>query len=105
GVPQLEVVHGSAPEALADLPAPDSVFVGGGLTRPGVLETCWRALVRGGRLVVNAVSLEGLSRLGAFRSENGGDLTRLAVARAEAVGGFTGFRPLLEVVQYEGVKP
>ncbi|HYN39821.1 MAG TPA: precorrin-6y C5,15-methyltransferase (decarboxylating) subunit CbiE [Rhodospirillales bacterium] len=105
GAPQLAVVHGSAPEALADLPAPDSVFVGGGLTRPGVLETCWRALVRGGRLVVNAVSLEGLSRLGAFRSENGGDLTRLAVARAEAVGGFTGFRPLLEVVQYEAVKP
>ncbi|MGZ8996805.1 MAG: precorrin-6y C5,15-methyltransferase (decarboxylating) subunit CbiE [Rhodospirillales bacterium] len=105
GVPQLEVVHGSAPEALADLPAPDSVFVGGGLTRPSVLEACWRALVSGGRLVANAVSLEGLSRLGAFRSENGGDLTSLAVARAEAVGGFTGFRPLLEVVQYEGVKP
>jgi len=105
GVPQLEIVQGSAPEALEGLPVPNSVFVGGGLTRPGLLEACWRALVRGGRLVANAVSLEGLSRLTAFRGENGGDLTRLSVARAEPVGGFTGFRPLLEVVQYVGVKP
>ncbi len=105
GVPQLEIVHGAAPEALEGLPLPTSVFVGGGLTRSGLLEACWRALVRGGRLVANAVSLEGLSRLAAFRGENGGDLTRLAVARAEPVGGFSGFRPLLEVVQYVGVKP
>jgi precorrin-6Y C5,15-methyltransferase (decarboxylating) len=104
GVPHLQVVHGSAPEALAGLPPPDSVFVGGGITRPDLLEACWRALAHGGRLVANAVSLEGLSRLAAFRTRAGGELTRLAVARAEAVGGFTGFRPLLEVVQYQGVK-
>lgn len=104
GVPELEVVHGAAPEALEGLPSPDTVFVGGGVTRPGLLEACWRALVQGGRLVANAVSLEGLSRLAAFRDETGGELTRLAVSRAEAVGGFTGFRPLLEVVQYQGVK-
>lgn len=104
GVPQLEVVQGAAPAALDGLPSPDTVFVGGGLTRPGLLEACWRALAGSGRLVANAVSLEGLSRLAAFRNENGGELTRLAVSRAEPVGGFTGFRPLLEVVQYEGVK-
>jgi precorrin-6Y C5,15-methyltransferase (decarboxylating) len=104
GVPHLQVVHGSAPEALAGLPPPDSVFVGGGITRPDLLEACWRALAHGGRLVANAVSLEGLSRLAAFRTQAGGELTRLAVSRAEAVGGFTGFRPLLEVVQYQGVK-
>lgn len=104
GVPQLEVVHGAAPEALEGLPPPDSVFVGGGITRPDLLEVCWRSLVQGGRLVANAVSLEGLSRLSAFRSQAGGELTRLAVSRTEAVGGFTGFRPLLEVVQYQGVK-
>ncbi len=78
--------------------------MGGGITRPDLLEACWRALAHGGRLVANAVSLEGLSRLAAFRTQAGGELTRLAVARAEAVGGFTGFRPLLEVVQYQGVK-
>jgi precorrin-6Y C5,15-methyltransferase (decarboxylating) len=104
GVPELQVVQGDAPEALEGLPVPDCVFVGGGLTRPGLMEACWQALARGGRLVANAVSLEGLSRLIAFRAEADGELTRLAVARADRVGGFTGFRPLLEVVQYVGVK-
>jgi precorrin-6B C5,15-methyltransferase / cobalt-precorrin-6B C5,C15-methyltransferase len=105
GVPELDIVQGTAPEALEGLPAPDAVFIGGGLTRPGLIEACWRALVQGGLLIANAVSLESLSRLSAFRLDHGGELTRLAVSRADAVGGFTGFRPLLEVVQYEGVKP
>lgn len=104
GVPELEVVQGDAPEALEGLPVPDRVFVGGGLTRPGLMEACWQALARGGRLVANAVSLEGLSRLTAFGADADGELTRLAVARADKVGGFTSFRPLLEVVQYVGVK-
>ncbi len=30
GVPQLEVIHGEAPDALVGLDPPDSVFVGGG---------------------------------------------------------------------------
>ncbi len=105
GVPELEIVHGEAPAAFADLAPPDSVFVGGGLTRPGLLEACWRALTAGGRLVANAVSIEGTARLAGFRGENGGELTRLAVARTDALGRFTGFRPLLEVVQYAGTKP
>ncbi len=58
GVPGLEVVEGWAPEALAGLPVPDAVFVGGGATVPGVLEDCWAALPSGGRLVANAVTVE-----------------------------------------------
>jgi precorrin-6Y C5,15-methyltransferase (decarboxylating) len=104
GVPQLAIVHGWAPDTLAALPAPDTVFVGGGVTHAGLLEACWEALAAGGRLVANAMSLEAAARLLAFRRENGGTLTRLAVARADAVGGFTGLRPLLEVTQYAGVK-
>jgi precorrin-6Y C5,15-methyltransferase (decarboxylating) len=104
GVPELEVVYGAAPEVLDGLAPPDTVFLGGGLTCPGLLEACWRALAQGGRLVANAVSLESLARLMVFRNESGGELTRLAVSRADAVGGFSGFRPLLEVVQYQGVK-
>jgi precorrin-6Y C5,15-methyltransferase (decarboxylating) len=105
GVPELEIVQGDAPAALAGLAAPDSVFVGGGLTQPGLLEVCWQALAAGGRLVANAVSIESVGRLAEFRGRHGGALTRLAVARAGPVGRFTGFRPLLEVVQYAGVKP
>ena len=58
GVPALQVVDGSAPAALDGLPAPDAVFVGGGLTAAGLLDACWAALRPGGRLVVNAVTLE-----------------------------------------------
>ncbi|MGW5639693.1 precorrin-6y C5,15-methyltransferase (decarboxylating) subunit CbiE, partial [Streptomyces sp. NPDC003832] len=53
GVPGLVVVTGRAPAALSELPLPDAVFVGGGLTAPGLLDACWQALPTGGRLVAN----------------------------------------------------
>ena len=60
GTPGLRAVHGEAPAALADLDAPpDAVFVGGGLSTPGLLDACWDALSSGGRLVAHGVSLEG----------------------------------------------
>ena len=51
-------MRGRAPDALAGLPTPDAVFIGGGITNPGVLDACWAALRPGGRLVANAVTLE-----------------------------------------------
>jgi precorrin-6B C5,15-methyltransferase / cobalt-precorrin-6B C5,C15-methyltransferase len=97
GVPGLQVVEGQAPEALGELPAPDAAFVGGGATVPGVLEACWAALEPGGRLVVNAVTLESEALLVDWRARVGGELTRLMVAHAEPVGGFTSFKPALPV--------
>lgn len=44
GVPGLRVVTGPAPAALAELDTPDAVFIGGGLTAPGLLDACWEAL-------------------------------------------------------------
>ena len=90
GVPDLRVVHGSAPEALDGLPAPDSIFIGGGVTRDGVLDACLAALRPGGRLVANAVTLESEAVLAAAYAKLGGELTRVAVNRASPVGGFTG---------------
>jgi precorrin-6Y C5,15-methyltransferase (decarboxylating) len=97
GVPGLQVVRGRAPEALGDLPTPDAVFVGGGATVPGVLENCWDALAPGGRLVVNAVTVESEAVLAQWRERVGGQLTRLQVATAAPVGGFTGWRPAMPV--------
>ncbi|MFI7705765.1 precorrin-6y C5,15-methyltransferase (decarboxylating) subunit CbiE [Nonomuraea sp. NPDC049480] len=97
GVPSLRVVEGRAPEALAGLAAPDAVFVGGGATVPGMLETCWAALRPGGRLVVNAVTVESEAVLAAWYAKLGGDLVRLAVQRASPVGGFTGWRAAMPV--------
>ena len=104
GVPTLRVVTGSAPEALAELPTPDAVFVGGGLTAPGVLESCWDALPDGGRLVANTVTLESEALLAEWHRLHGGELVRLAVAQAVPVGGFTGWRQAMPVTQWSVTK-
>ncbi|GAA4685794.1 precorrin-6y C5,15-methyltransferase (decarboxylating) subunit CbiE [Phytohabitans rumicis] len=100
GVPGLVVVEGRAPAALSGLAAPDAVFVGGGVTAPGMVEQCWAALRPGGRLVVNAVTLESERVVTDWYGRVGGDLTRIAINRAAPVGGFTGWRPALPVTQW-----
>ncbi|MBB5082666.1 precorrin-6y C5,15-methyltransferase (decarboxylating) subunit CbiE [Nonomuraea endophytica] len=105
GVPGLEIVESRAPEGLSGLPEPDAVFVGGGLTVPGVLETCWSALRPGGRLVANAVTLESEALAVRWQAEHGGDLVRLSVQRAGPVGGFTAWRPMMPVTVWSVVKP
>jgi precorrin-6Y C5,15-methyltransferase (decarboxylating) len=97
GVPSLRIVAGRAPAALEGLPAPDAVFVGGGATVPGMLETCWAALRPGGRLVVNAVTVESEAVLAGWYARLGGDLVRLSVQRGSPVGGFTGWRAAMPV--------
>nr|WP_281372086.1 precorrin-6Y C5,15-methyltransferase (decarboxylating) subunit CbiT [Modestobacter versicolor] len=97
GVPGLQVVVGSAPEALVDLPAPDAVFVGGGATTPLLLDTVWEALRPGGRLVVNAVTLESEALLADWYGRCGGTLTRLSVATAQPVGGYSGWKAAMPV--------
>lgn len=100
GVPGLQVVAGSAPGALAGLPAPDAVFVGGGVSVPGVLDACVAALAPGGRLVANGVTVQTESVLAAWHERLGGTLTRIAVERAGPIGGFTGWRPARAVTQW-----
>ncbi|TDB80193.1 precorrin-6y C5,15-methyltransferase (decarboxylating) subunit CbiE, partial [Actinomadura sp. KC216] len=97
GVPGVCVVTGRAPDALEGLPAPDAVFVGGGLTVPGLLERCWDALRPGGRLVANAVTLESEARVARARETHGGELVRVGVERAAPLGGFTAWRPAMPV--------
>ena len=100
GVPGLLVVPGSAPAALAGLPRPDAVFIGGGVTDDGVVRACWDALAAGGRLVAHAVTIEGQAVLADWWRGTGGTLTRLGVERAERLGTFTTWRPALPVVQW-----
>jgi precorrin-6B C5,15-methyltransferase / cobalt-precorrin-6B C5,C15-methyltransferase len=99
GVPALDIVQGEAPDALAGLAAPDAVFVGGGVSQPGVLDAAWHALRPGGRLVAHAVSVEGEARLSEAARTFGGRLTRIGIERAEPLGGHTGFRPARAVTQ------
>lgn len=90
--------------AAAELPAPDAIFLGGGLTQDGVFETCWSHLGQGGRLVANAVTAETEAMLVRLAAEHGGELRKFQVYRAEPLGGFTAWRPQLPVAQWTVVK-
>jgi precorrin-6B C5,15-methyltransferase / cobalt-precorrin-6B C5,C15-methyltransferase len=105
GATEIEIVAGRAPGALHALPAPDAVFIGGGASDEGVFEACWAALKPGGRLVVNAVTLESEGRLSALFAAHGGALRRIAIARAEPVGGMHGWRAAMPVTQWAVRKP
>jgi len=103
GVPKLELVDGMVPEALNDLPAPDAIFIGGGLSHE-TFEACWAALRPLGRLVVNAVTLESEAVLLKLYAEHGGDLARIQVSRADAIGRVNGWRPSMPVTQWSLIK-
>lgn len=105
GVPQLDVIEGMAPAALTGLPQPDAIFIGGGASDAGMLDAAIDALGSGGRLVVNAVTLETESTLLARHAALGGELLRIALSRADALGGRTGWRAAIPVMQWTWVKP
>jgi precorrin-6Y C5,15-methyltransferase (decarboxylating) len=104
GVPGLQVVEGSAPDALASLAIPDAVFIGGG-GDARIIDAAIAALRAGGRLVVNAVTLETEAQLIARHAASGGELLRIAIARAGAVGEKTGWRAAMPVTQWAWTKP
>ena len=105
GVPGLEVLDGTAPAALSGLATPDAIFVGGGAGDAGVLDAASRTLRPGGRLVVNAVTLETEALLFAHHAALGGELIRIAVSRASEVGEMTAWRPAMPVTQWLWTKP
>lgn len=105
GTPELRIVTGRAPDALSGLPAPDAVFVGGGLAVPGVFEAAWAALKPGGRLVANAVSLKTEQRMLDLHETHGGDLIRLDVARTSPIGRELGWAPHRPLVHWCVSKP
>jgi precorrin-6Y C5,15-methyltransferase (decarboxylating) len=105
GVPGLQLIRGTAPHALAGLEAPDAIFIGGGVTRDGVLDTCWQHLRPGGRLVANAVTLQSEMTLMAWREQHGGELTRIHVAQAQPLGDFDTWRQALPITLLEVIKP
>jgi len=108
GTPDLRIVQGHAPEALAGLPAPDAVFIGGGLGDAGLFEAVWSALKPGGRLVANAVSLGSEAKLIELFQRHGGELTRIEIAKsgpAGRSGKVFVWRPAAPIIQWRVAKP
>ncbi len=104
GTPGLEIVNGRAPDALDGLEAPDAVFIGGGISTPGMVEACWSVLRPGGRLVANVVTLEGEAVLLEQQARLGGGLVRISVARSAPVGSFRGWRAMMPVTRWSIVR-
>ena len=105
GVPGLEIIEAAAPDALAGLPTPDAIFVGGGAGDPAVLDAAARALRPRGRLVVNAVTVKTEAALLARHATLGGELSRIAISRAGPIGAETGWRAAIPVTQWVWNKP
>ena len=105
GVPELKVVFGEALTEIIGLPAPDAVFIGGGVTSDGLLEYCWQTLKPNGRLVANSVTFEGERRLFEVHQKLGGDLNKIDISRAQTVGEFSSWQALKSVTQLKMIKP
>lgn len=100
------IVEGSAPESLKNLPRPDAVFIGGGLSNPEVLKVCFEELTAGGRLVAHAVTLESEQvLLDFFQKHNEAKLSRITISNAEEVGRMHGWRPTMPLTQLVIEKP
>lgn len=104
GTPNLQIIAGKAPDILKDLPAPDAIFIGGGVTAEGLFDVCWQALRTGGRLVANVVTIEGEQILFEWYKKVGGNFSRITIHRAEPIGKFLGWRAMAPVTQWIGVK-
>lgn len=105
GTPRLKIIPGEAPASLASQPAPDAVFIGGGLGIPGVFETAWDHLKPGGFIAVNTVTIEGDLHLYDLHEKHGGDLIRMEVSHLAYVGRLRALKPRMAVTQWRARKP
>lgn len=105
GTPFLDINHDDTARAMPTLADPDAVFIGGGLSADeNLIASVWERLRPGGRLVANAVTLEGETALLNAYAMHGGELARIAVSHADPVGDLTGWRPAMPVTQWSVVK-
>ena len=105
GTPNLQIIAGKSTEVIENLPPPNAIFIGGGVTEPKILENCWNTLLPGGRMVVNVVTLEGELILYQWYEKVGGNFTRIAIQRAEPIGSrFLGWKAMSPVTQWIGIK-
>lgn len=99
GVPKWCGIMGENIALVAELDRPDAVFIGGGLSAE-LVDVVMTQLNSGGRLVVNAVTLESEAILLKMHHNFGGRLVRIAVSQAEPVGPFHGWRSAMPVTQW-----
>jgi len=112
GVPELKIIAGAVPHTLPDIgddgasnqSAPDAIFHGGAVSDDAVFAACWKALRVGGRMVANAVTLEGEAALVRRHAEFGGEIVRISIFNLTSVGQFRSLRPAMPVTQWRVIK-
>ena len=107
GVENLIVVQGEAPVVLKGLEKPHVIFIGGGVSNAKLLQACWRALRPGGRLIANAVSMEGEAGLYAFMLKHDGELSQISISKMKTLGASSrlhAWNAMRTVTQYKGKK-
>jgi precorrin-6B C5,15-methyltransferase / cobalt-precorrin-6B C5,C15-methyltransferase len=105
GTPRLHIVAKAAPEAYANLPRPHAVFIGGGISVHGTFEGAWEALLPGGLMVTNVVTIEGEMHLYDLQEKHGGELVRMDVSTLTKVGPHRALKPRMTVTQWRVKKP
>jgi precorrin-6Y C5,15-methyltransferase (decarboxylating) len=85
----VEPMHGSAPDALAGLPTPDRVFIGGSAGNMADIVGLLRKKMSSGIIVINAATLETLHEALTALEENGFsvEVSEISVSRSKVVGG------------------
>ena len=104
GTPLLKIVPGDLPDTLQDQPSPNAIFIGGDVSNAALFDACWTALKPHGRLVANAVTLEGETHLIALQESHGGELVRISVETQINVGRKRAMRPRMTVTQWRITK-
>ena len=99
GVERLDVITAKSIDVLDDLPAPDVVFVGGGLTQE-LLDALWNIMPVGCRFVTNAVTLESEVIVAQAHAAKGGELMRIEIANSKPLGTKRGWSSVYPIVQW-----
>lgn len=102
GQDRLEIKVGASAAVLAGLPDPNAVFIGGGLTSD-LIESLWQLCPKGTRVVANAVTLESEAILLEAHARLGGELLRIDLSQAGAIGAYRGWKANFPIVQWSAV--
>jgi precorrin-6B C5,15-methyltransferase / cobalt-precorrin-6B C5,C15-methyltransferase len=100
GTPRLHIIPKSAPDAYDGLPRPHAIFIGGGISVAGTVEKAWEALLPGGSMVANVVTIEGEMHLYDLQEKFGGELVRMDVSTLTKVGPHRALKPRMAVTQW-----
>ena len=93
----LTAIHGKAPQGLEQFPDPDAIFIGGtGGEMVDLIKTCCHRLKEGGRIVLNAATIENLYRANeAFAQASfQTSIMHAQISRSKPILGMNRFVPL-----------